>query len=756
MRFRLTPLTLSLFCSFATPFAAGADTLPLRMDRTLNALDSPTEATAAFVSADHLEGQKDGQIEATGNVAFRQLEQSLRADRVLYFQNSRDVEAFGAVHLEQPGSKVDSPHLKLNLDTHIGTMDHPTYYLTENAGRGAADVLHIKDQQHYSMENASYTTCPANKMDWEMTTTNLEIDRDSQIGQAHNAWITFMSVPILYTPWMDFPLGDHRKSGFLSPIFGGTTRGGTELTLPYYWNIASNYDATLSPRIISKRGVQFNNEFRYLSPSSRSEVHLDVLPNDALTNSTRARFALKHQQTLLSGLTGYINFNRVADDAYFRDLADTVNTTSQVNLLQEAALAYSRNGWNATARVQRYQTLQDPLAPIAVPYARLPQITVGKQQMLGNTKTIFAGEFVDFSHPTSLNARRLVLNPSVSYPLINEPAFYVTPKLAIHSTYYQMGANNNTGMANASRTLPILSVDSGVYLERDWSLLGKDYLHTLEPRAFYTYIPYQNQSLLPNFDTAQADFSFTQMFTENRFFGNDRIGDANQVTLAVTSRLLEQENGSERFKVTVGERFSFSQPQVNLVAPTSNTGKSDILLAVAGKLNKVWSMDSEFQFDPNQSHTQRYNVAARYRPEPGKTINFGYRFTRDTLVGTLVPGGTTVFTPIGAVRQVDFSAQWPLSGHFHAVGRWNYSFQEGRILDSIAGLEYNQSCWTLRFVGQRFTTATQQTNTGFFVQLELNDLIKVGSDPLIMLKRSVPGYVKTNEKPDTETTQVLR
>lgn len=756
MRFRLKPLVFSLVCSFASLSEASADTLPLRLDRTFRTLPEPTEVTTSFIAADRLEGKKDGLMEATGNVTLRKLGQSVRADHLLYFQDTREVEAEGAVRLEQPNTILSGPHLELNLDTSIGKMDQPQFYFPENTGRGDATVLYLKDRQHYSLENAHYTTCPADKQDWQMTMSKLEIDRDLQIGEAHNAWITFMGMPILYSPWMDFPLGDQRKSGFLAPIFGGTTKGGTELTLPYYWNIAPNYDATLSPRIISKRGVQFNNEFRYLSPSSRSEVHLDVLPNDALSNSTRARFALKHQQTLWGGLTGAINFNRVADNAYFRDLADTVNTTSQVNLLQEAALAYSLNGWNATARVQRYQTLQDPLAPIAVPYARLPQITLGKQQMFGSTKAIFAGEFVDFSHPTALNARRLVLNPSVSYPLISAPAFYVTPKLAIHSTYYQMGANNTTGMANASRTLPIFSVDSGVSFERDWSVLGKDYLHTLEPRAFYTYIPYQNQSLLPNFDTAQADFSFTQMFAENRFFGNDRVGDANQVTLAVTSRLLEQENGSERFKVTVGERFSFSQPQVNLVAPTSNTGKSDVLLAVAGKVDKAWSMDSEFQFDPNQSHTQRYNIAARYRPEPGKTLNFGYRFTRNTLVGTLVPGGTTVFTPIGGLRQVDFSAQWPLSGHWHAVGRWNYSFQEGRILDSIGGLEYNQSCWTFRLVGQRFTTATQQTNTGFFVQLELNDLIKVGSDPLVMLKRSVPGYVKTNEKPDIEAPQVLR
>jgi LPS-assembly protein len=756
MRFRLNPVVLSLFCSFAHLSDARADALPLRLDHTFHALPESVQATAAFVSADRLEGQKDGQIEATGNVTLRQTGQAVRADHLRYSQITHELEADGAVRLEQPGSVLSGPYLKLNMDTHVGVIQQPNFYLVENAGRGEADVLHIQDQQHYRLENARYTTCPIDKPDWQIKMSALDIDQDRQIGEARHAWVTFKDVPILYSPWMDFPLSDRRKSGFLAPIFGGTTKGGTELTLPYYWNIAPNYDATFTPRIISKRGVQLNNEFRYLAPSFNSEVRIDVLPNDALANRTRARFALKHQQKLFDGAVGYVSFNRVADDAYFRDLADAVNSTSQVNLLQEAGMNYQFGGWNALVRAQRYQTLQDPLAPIAVPYARLPQISLNKQQLWSDAQVGFVGEFVDFSHPTALNAKRLVLNPSVSYPLINNAAFYVTPKLAVHSTHYVMGANNVTGIANASRTIPLLSVDSGMSMERDWQLFGKNYLHTLEPRAFYVFIPYQNQNALPNFDTAQADFSFTQMFTENRFFGNDRIGDANQVTLAMTSRLLDADTGAERFRATLGERISFAPTQVNLVAPTSNTGRSDILLALAGKVDKEWAMDSEFQFDPNQSHTQRYNIAARYRPEIGKTINFGYRFTRSSLIGTIVPNGTTVFTPIGGLRQVDFSAQWPLSGRWHAVGRWNYSLQEGRVLDSIGGLEYNQSCWTFRFVGQRFTTATQQTNTGFFVQLELNDLIKVGSDPLVLLKKSIPGYAKTNEKPNTETTQVLR
>lgn len=738
MRFRLKPVAFTLLCTFAHHAGANEELLALSMDKTFRAIPDPTQETPAFVEADHLTGKKESQIEATGNAILHKGGQSIRADRLLYFQDTQDLDAQGSVVLEQDGNTMSGPHLKLNLDTSIGTMEQPEFYFAENEGRGSADMLHIHDKQHYTLDSATYTTCPADNEDWLLKMSGLEIDRDRQIGVAHHAWVEFMGLPILYSPWMDFPLNDQRKSGFLSPVFGSTTNGGKELALPYYWNIAPNRDATIAPRVMTKRGVLLNNEFRYLESRYGGELQVDVLPSDALANRSRTHIALMHSQAIAGRLNGYVNLNSVSDDAYFRDLGSTVNTTSQANLLQEVALAYGDGWWNATARMQRYQTLQDPAAPIVSPYKRLPQLAVNAQRNYGGANLAFSGEYVDFAHPTLENAQRLVLNPSVSYPLVSDPAFYLTPKVALHSTYYAMGANNTRVLPDSSRTLPIMSMDSGVAFERDWNLFGGDYVHTLEPRAFYVYVPYKDQNLLPNFDSAQANFDFTQMFTENRFFGSDRVGDANHVTLALTSRLLEQENGIERLKLLVGERFSFKTPRVNLVAPTTTTSKSDVLLAASGQVTKAWSFDSEFQYDPNQSHSQRYNIAARYRPELGKSFDLGYRFARNTL------------------RQIDLAGQWPLSSRWHAVGRLNYSLQDGKTLESIAGLEYNQSCWTLRFVVQSFTVAAQQANTGIFLQLELNDFISVGVDPINALKQNVPGYTKLNEKPANQPSSVLR
>jgi LPS-assembly protein len=736
MRFRFKyPFILVLLCLAQHSYAG--ETLPdSPKDSNPPAQTKSTKEGPAVIEADSLAGKAKGQIEATGDATLRQGGQSIRADSLLFNQSTHEVDAQGAVILDQDGNTMSGPRLKFNMDTSVGTMEQPQFYLKDNDARGSADALHIQDRQHYSLDDATYTTCPAGNQDWQLMMGLLEIDRDRQVGVAHNALVKFKGVPILYSPWMDFPINSQRKSGFLAPIFGGTVNGGSEVTLPFYWNIAPNFDATLAPREMTKRGLMLNNEFRYLEPGYGGEVHVDVLPNDAIANRNRARFSLKHAQTLTNKLNGYVNYTRVGDNDYFRDLGDAVNATSQANLLQEVGLHYDAGWWTAVGRVQHYQTLQDPAAPIAVPYTRLPQLTLNANQNYAGANMAFAGEYVNFSHPNAVNAQRLVLNPSISYPLVSQPAFYVTPKVAVHSAYYAMGVNNSGTLPNVSSTLPIFSLDSGVAFEREGNLFNNDYVQTLEPRAFYVYVPYKDQSQLPNFDSAQADFSITQMFMENRFFGSDRIGDANQLTLAITSRLLEQDNGMEHLKMMIGERISFSTPQVNLVTPATTTNKSDILLALAGRVTRHWSLDSEFQFDPNQSHVQRYNIAAGFRPEAGKALNLGYRFTRNTL------------------RQVDFSTQWPITGRWHAVGRWNYSLQDSRILETIGGLEYNQDCWMLRLVAQRFATATQQSNTGFFIQLELNDFVKVGSDPLELLKQSVPGYTKLNDKATIQPAQV--
>ena len=683
-----------------------------------------------IIEADQVIGKKDAQMEAQGNVEVQQGDQKIFADHVLYQQDSADVTADGNVRIEQPGEKVTGPLLKINMDSGVGSMSQPEFQLTNNYARGSAEEMRKTGPLYYEFDKASYTTCPAGQDDWLLNMSRLNIDRDTQTGTAYNAWVEFQGVPLLYTPWMTFPLDGRRTSGLLGPTFGVTNTGGHEITIPFYWNIAPNYDATIAPRRISKRGILYNNEFRYMGSTYMGEAHYDALPKDKLNGLRRTHTALKHTQNLGGGFGASLNLNHVTDDAYFRDISTTVVGGTQTQLLNEGVLSYGGGWWTAVMRAQTFQTLQDPLAPVAIPYQRLPQITVAGQKFFDDLQVNMVNEYVDFRHPTTVNGQRVVLYPSITYGLLSNPGYFLRPKVGIHSTHFAMGDNNFNSTPDTTRTLPIFSVDSGMFFERDMKMGDGSYIQTLEPRAYYVKIPYQNQDFLPVYDSAQAAFSFAQMFTENRFYGNDRVGDANMITAALTSRIIDDVGGIERLRVTVGQRYSMEAPQVNLITPDANS-RSDILAAAGGRVTNAVTLDGLIQYNPNSHHTMSYNLMSRYRPEVGKVLNLGYRYTRGDI-------------PENDIRLTDVSAQWPLFWHWYLVSRISYSLNDQRFVEALGGLEYNQSCWMLRLVTQSFTTATKQVNTGIFVQLELNELVSLGSDPLGALKMSIPGYTKLN------------
>ncbi len=731
MLFRPSFVAFCLVFALSPSGHAEDEVLPLKLDRSFKKLPATDERPVAFISAQRVEARQGGLLEAEGEVELRQDDQVIGADHLRYNQDSKEVQAEGGVTIRQSDSFVSGPTLNINLDSNRGVMKQPEYQFSENYSRGSATSVNIEGKKNYSFEHATYTTCPIGNDDWLLKMSRLEIDRATQVGVAYHTLVEFKGVPLLYTPWMDFPLGSGNRSGFLGPTQGSTNSGGLEITLPYYWSISPNLDATFSPRFITKRGTQFNNEVRYLQPEYGGELQLDVLSADRVYLADRSRVSWKHNQNLGKGFAAAWNVSRVSDNAYFRDLSGSVNSTSQTNLLREGVATYAGEGWNATARVQRYQTLQDPLALVTVPYRRQPQLNLSAQQPVADGTLALSSEYVDFRNPdpAQVNGKRMVIYPSLSYPLLNAPGYFFTPKFGMHYTNYVLDGNNVRNLPDSSRSVPIFSLDGGLVFERNDSFFGNGYMQTLEPRAYYVRIPYRNQSMLPNFDTAQAPFSFSQMFTENRFLGSDLVGDADMLTLALTSRAIDDEDGTERLRVGVAERFSFKAPQVNLVAPTDSNSRSDILMMVGGRMTRAWWLDSLVQYNPNMVHTESYSAAARYNPEAGKLFNLGYRFTRNTL------------------RQMDVSTQWPISGRWHGVGRLNFSLQDNRILDALGGLEYNVSCWTLRLVAQSFATATQERSTGIFIQLELNDLVSIGSDPLTALRSSISGYSKLNDLP---------
>ncbi len=686
-----------------------------------------------FISADRLEGHVEKELEAIGKAELFNGDQFISADKMKYHQATEDAEAQGGVRVEQRGDILEGSRLKFNLASKTGELSNPNYRLKDASSRGYANMLLFEGENQYRLQQATYTTCPAGDDDWYLQVADLQIDNAKKVGTARKVKLTFKDVPILYTPWMDFSFSGQRKSGLLAPLYGYNVRTGVELTVPFYWNIAPNYDATISARAMSQRGVALNSEFRYLGTNSSGNLLAEILPTDLQTKEKRYRVAFDYNQTMGKHWFTRLDYNRVSDDTYFRDLGNTMNLTSRTNLLQQGLVAYNRNlgdngTMNVTTLVQQFQTIQDPLNPVVAPYKRLPQVTLtaNKPEVFGLDFNL-ASSWTNFSHPTLVSGQRVTVYPSVSYPM--RSAFgYLTPRIGVHHTTYNLNTPGTSQDTDLSRTLPLLSVDSSIMFDRKTQLAGEQFTQTLEPRMFYVYVPYRDQSLLPNFDSAKTDFSFAQMLTENRFSGSDRINDANQVTFALTSRLIEQDTGKERLRVAIGHQLSFIDRRITLDAPATINRRPDFIAAITGYLTPTISTDTSVQFDQTRLLADVVRSGMSYRPEPGKVLNLGYRFTRDVL------------------HQVDASSQWRWSEKWQTVARLNYSLQDQKILEGLAGLEYNACCWSLRFVVQHLTLATQKTTTAAFLQLELNGLMQIGSNPLQVLQRSIPGYTRTGSQ----------
>ena len=700
----------------------------LKKDVELGGSALAGKAGPVFLTADRIESTAPNIIEAHGRVEARQAGHNFFASWLRYDTELNEVQARGQVRLEQPELLVEGDSLKLNLNDYSGELTQPVYNLTAQQGRGNAERIDFIDENRYKLKDATYTTCPVDNDDWFLKVKDLDIDKGRNVGAARNATLEFLGVPILYTPWLDFPLNNVRKTGMLAPTFGTTQRSGLDILVPYYLNLAPNYDATLYPRLLSKRGVQLGGEFRYLLDDVYGENRLEYLPDDNEVKRSRWAMSLKNGYRLNANTQASMLFSRVSDDDYFRDLSNHISITSLANLNREAWLTTEHENWNAELRAQSYQTLQDTtaLTPILEPYARLPHARLGMKQTFGNGLEFkLETEATRFAHPTLTEGTRVLAYPTLRLPLTNAFGFF-TPQIGWHSSYYAL--DNSAPEKRIKRNLPILSLDSGVTFDRPFRFAGQDYEQTLEPRAYYVYAPYRNQTAIPVFNTAMLDFSYAQMFTENQFIGGDRINDANQLTLAVTSRFTESATGLERLQVTLGQRYYFGTQQVTLpgVEPRTNNA-TDLLADVSGQITRDWRIHAAWQFDTQNGTTIRQNLGAAYRPAPGRTLNFGYRFVDQK------------------TEQIDLSGQWPLGQRWYGMFRYNYSFQDNKLVEGLAGVEYNGGCWALRAAFHRVATKENQSTDALFFQLELSGMGRLGANPLDVLKQSVPGYKPSNE-----------
>ena len=696
-----------------------------------------------FLRADRIDGDEN-RITAEGDVELRSRYETVLAEWLNYDVINDEIWAKGNVVLRRGFDWITGPELRFTRDTEVGFFKSPRFFVAEVSGSGSASEIKFVGPDRYDVTEARYTTCVAPNRDWYLTSEQLEIDNLRKVATGHRAHVYFMDVPVLYSPWLEFPLSNERKSGFLTPLFGSSGVRGFEVSAPYYWNLAPNYDATITPRLMTKRGLQLGAQFRYLlgdatAPLGQAtgELNAEGL-NDRVTGEPRYLLSIKHNEQFAPWLAGFINATKVSDNTYFADLADRVAITSQKTLVRDAGIVMSSGPWALLTRAQSFQTLQDPNQPVTPPYNRLPQIlgTLRETDWMGLTWG-GSSEYVDFAQGAlTPTGSRFVVYPQVAWNQ-RGAAWFFTARGSVNYRQYSLDTTTPTlPELHPAVTVPIASLDAGLVFEREDRIFDTDIIQTLEPRAFYVYIPFRKQDQTPIFDTALDDFNFTQLFSENRYLGNDRIGDANELTLALTSRFLDPGTGAERLRLAVGQRFYFTDQLVTLNEAPRSAGKSDFLFGADGRLSDAWTLSSLLQYNFDATQFERFNAGVRYTPSPGRALNAIWRYTRE------------VFDPgvgIEQIKQVDLSGQWPVSEHLTLLGRWNYSFTNSKTLEAVAGFEYNGDCWVLRVVGQRLTTTTQQTSTGVFVQLELNGLARVGTSPLELLRRSVPGYTPTND-----------
>lgn len=736
---RLTPIACALLTLYASPlWAAG----PVTPQPASGQDDGPTTIQASQVNGVY--GQT---LEADGPVEMKRPGQTILADWLRYQQATEDLYAKGHIRLLQHGDDVRGDELKLNLNSRIGNMTQAEYVVANGSGRGKADVMEFAGRDRYHLKNATYSSCVNPEAGWYLIASDLSLDYTRNLGEAESARLVFQGVPLAYLPWFDFSLNGERKSGWLTPSIGHSSQSGAELSTPYYWNIAPNRDATFTPRLMQKRGLQLKGEFRYLEPDYAGEVTAEWL-SDRKSDRNRSGLKWLHQQRFGAWDSG-IRVERVSDDTYFEELGDKLAVSSTVNLPREAWISRSENGLSFSARFLKYQTLQpNPNSLVDPPYAKLPQLTLNwlKPNLGGgNLDLDLQSEFTAFRHRTKVDGTRLVAYPSVSWLLSSQSAYF-KPKIGVHFTHYNINAaNNRTGLTNANRTVPILSVDSGLFFDRETTLGGQNYTQTLEPRLYYVNIPYRDQSRLPNFDSGLADFSFAQLFSENRYTGSDRINEANQVTAAVTSRLIDDDTGVERLRASIGQRYYLRKTQrVALDGSTTprNERSSDILASLEGQLGKNWHLSSSWQFNTSSPRSQKASLDLQYSPGPGKVLNFGYRMDR------------TPAADKDRLKQFDISGQWPIATGWYGVARWNYSLKDKKPLEVLAGVEYNAGCWQLRMVAQRFVTSGGNKSTNVFLLLQMSDVASFGSNPSDTLKRGVKGYAEPERLESANPTEV--
>ncbi len=661
-----------------------------------------------------------------GDVLLQYQQRTVRADQATYQDDTELLSAEGNVTLWDKQLITQGKKITIRSDR-TGEAFEMQYWLPQRRGHGEASHAERLNEDQIKLKETRYTTCDPNEETWRLQSKEVDLDFKEDQGIARDATLHIKDVPVFYLPYISFPLSNKRKSGFLMPSGGYSKNRGFEITTPYYLNLAPNYDATLIPRLMTKRGLMLDSEFRYLTETSNGKIVSEYLPNDReeTNQSNRYFWQVKNTTKFNPQWTGEIYYNKVSDSRYFEHFGTTPEINNITHLEQRADLKFQNSLLRFTGRAQRYQSLLEDLN--AKPYEKLPQLLVETVQTKRNNQLYFQSnaEYVHFNRDDkeAINGKRSNITSSVSYPFKKLAGFF-EPKLRVDYTNYSLETQTNE-----NRFLYSASADGGLFFERTLDFNNTELLQTLEPRLFYLYRPYKDQKNLPVYDTAETDFSFSQLFRDNRFSGIDRLSDENRIATSITTRFLEQATGEEYVRASIGQIYYFEKPQVTLPTQTRfiTDRNSDLLEEVSFKLSKDFTFTQSAQWNYQQKETVKSTVALTYQPKGQNTvINLSHRFRHDLAE---------------KMNQTDVSWFLPVTNHWRVLGRWNYSLENHKHLETFAGIEYESCCWAIRLVGRHYLQNAQNDySSGIYLQFELKGLAGTGKSTNTFLQQSIPGF----------------
>jgi len=683
------------------------------------------------ISADATRTDKQGSSELEGNVVIEKHELRISSDKASYNQNSKDVEISGNIHVDTKTMSFDADAGTLSNEKQTTSFNNVNFFVQESGMRGKASSISTNEGNNTELNDASITSCDPDEPDWRLNADKINLNHEEEYGSAEDVVLRFKEVPFLYLPYMEFPIGDRRRSGILAPEIGQSSSRGTEVALPWYWNIAPNQDAILTPRSMSKRGTQLDTQYRFLTESTNGSIDGAFLPDDDITGENRYQFQYQQHTRFTPQLKMDIDVQDVSDQRYFNDFSSNLSTSSITHIKRDVALKYDTENWRVRGLAQTLETLDTTILPANKPYRRLPQLTLGGEQAIGEQgyAVTLDSEWVEFDHEddTVVTGSRATVKPGIHW-LASGSYWFVDPAVKFSYTSYDTEDGNGVNQNLDDRSVSVSSLDAGLFFERD---MDGGLVQTLEPRIYYLNVPFRDQDALPDFDTSLPTFNIAQLFRDNRFNGGDRIGDANQVTLALSSRLLSPTTGDEYLRASLGQIIYFEDREVTLVpGPTETSRESDFIGELSGNWND-WSATTSVQWNTQTRSSERTNLLLHYQADKQHIFNLGLR-TDSTLAAN-------------EIRQTDASFVAPLFGDFSAFGRWNYSLEDNRDIEVIAGITYDSCCWSVQFLGQRVlnnsTASTDLYENAFMVQLVFKGMGSVsGRKVSNTLEHAILGY----------------